>query len=160
MVDWYSGVPIIRRESPGPRATALRTPCATRRPPGYVPYVVDNLWEWVRPGAFPNRRHAAFASPSADLIEVAGDPHRVELRGHCKVAQIPQRDARFHPDCKELPRLLLRLLGQEWVDSLARAKAVAGLLWAPCLSADEVDALFVTEPLAGLREQVRVFCPS
>lgn len=38
-------------------------PHATVRPPGNIPYVVVNLWEWKRPLAFPNRRFSAFDSP-------------------------------------------------------------------------------------------------
>jgi hypothetical protein len=41
----------------------------TRRPPGNVPYVVDNLWEWVREKdypEYPNRRQSKFASPTPE----------------------------------------------------------------------------------------------
>ena len=39
----------------------------TSRPPGNVPYYVDNIWEWLRPEGAPSRRKAAFASPTPEL---------------------------------------------------------------------------------------------
>lgn len=145
---------LIRKTSVGPRTFDVRGPVATRRPPGWVPYVVDNLWEWARPEGFPNRRHAAFASPHEELIEVEGEAFLVKIEGWSRLAQIPQRDARFHPDCRGLPRTLRRLLGQAWFDLPARQKAPISLLWAPCLGAEEVESLFALEPLASLREEI------
>lgn len=39
----------------------------TRRTPGNVPYLVDNLWEYLRSENFPSRRHAVYASPTPEL---------------------------------------------------------------------------------------------
>jgi hypothetical protein len=40
---------------------------ATRRVPSNVPFVVDNLWEYLRPEHLPSRRHAIYASPTPEL---------------------------------------------------------------------------------------------
>jgi len=39
----------------------------TIRIPSSVPYVVDNLWEWLRPVGMPSLRHAVYASPAPEL---------------------------------------------------------------------------------------------
>ena len=40
---------------------------STIRVPSNVPYVVDNLWESLRPKNMPSRRHAIYASPTPEL---------------------------------------------------------------------------------------------
>jgi hypothetical protein len=50
-------------------------------------------------------------------------------------------DAKFHPDCKKLPKTLLKLLGQQWVDSDVEEKQLAGKLFLPCLSSKDVDRI-------------------
>src|SRR5215468_6363143 len=74
------------------------------RPPLKVPYVVDNLWEWVRPECYPSRRFSAFASPQPDLAKEQGAKeggvYRVEFRGHRRICQLKgYRNAKDHPDC-------------------------------------------------------------
>ena len=131
----------------------------TRRAPGNVPYVVDNLWEWRRPDEFPCRRHCVCVSPRPELARRAGGAvdgrvFRVKLGSSAKIAQIPQCDAREHPDVKTLPRLLLRLLGQQWLDQPATGKSDVALLWSPCLAADEVEWLFSRRCLADSRDEI------
>jgi len=103
----------------------------TRRPPGNVPYVVDNLWEWVRPETYPDRRKSKFASPKAeqalrsagllaDCLESTGVSEeeiassglpdeclkhvfRVEFVRDPVIAQLlGVEDARYHPDCQRV----------------------------------------------------------
>lgn len=86
-----------------------------------------------------------------------GKVFRVQTLGKCIVAQIPQADARDHPDCKgesSLAKLLLRLLGSAWVDGGLLTKQDAGRLWIPCLAADEVEGLFSSGRLAEVKTQV------
>lgn len=147
---------IIRVETPNATTLHPRERMNTRRIPGYVPFVVDNLWAWTLPDGFPDRRHSTFASPRAELIEVSGTPYLVHIAGnlnHC-IAQIEENDARFHPDCKALPKLLFKLLGTDWVNSDKAAKVPAGQLWMPCLSKDEVEAVFRESALAPHRDEV------
>ena len=136
-------------------------PRPTRRAPGNVPYIVDNLWEWRRPHHMPSRRHCVCVSPHPELAAQAGGTlsgrvFRVEVSG-ARMAQIPQCDAREHPDAvgeQSLPRFVLRLLGQAWLDGPAKIKMPEALLWTPCLAQAEVEAVFTSERLASVRDNV------
>ncbi len=122
-------------------------PMSTRRVPSNIPYLVDNMWEWLRPDHMPSRRTAVFASPQRELaLQYANESTalcKVQLPRSARVAQVVDYpDARFHPDVKRLPRIMLGTLEQKWVDS-AMTKKGSGLGWLymPVLSKDEVDAL-------------------
>jgi hypothetical protein len=132
---------------------------STMRPPGNVPYVVDNLWEWKRPEGYPCRRFALFASPTPELaLESARHKGRVfgvEPRGNVLLAQIEERDAKWHADCRNLKNMLRsRLMKAGWMDLSLGGKWGIAPLWAPCLSRGEVDLLFRLEPLRDLREEI------
>ena len=133
----------------------------TRRIPGNVPYVVDNLWEWVRPPHFPSRRHCVCASPKETLAQEfggssAGTVFQVQKIVGGKIAQIKQQDAKLHDDARTLHKTLLKLLNSDWLvnAALAEKEAIAPL-WMPCLSRDEVESLFITIPrLAEIKEDL------
>jgi hypothetical protein len=131
------------------------------RPPLKVPYVVDNLWEWVRPEKFPCRRFAAFASPQIQLAREQGAKeakvYRVEFRGNYTIAQLKgYRNAKHHPDCISLPIFLFEKLGDGWLRSSLESKNEIGRLWIPTLSKAEVESLFREVPALGaLRESLR-----
>lgn len=130
----------------------------TMRPPGHVPYVVDNLWEWKRPNEYPNRRFSVFASPQQELARESGQSggtvYRIKLNGKYKLCQLKgYKDSKYHPECSNLKKLLLSMLGQDWIDdkfsnsewtpgNLLIPKEKAGRLWIPCLTKNEVDRLF------------------
>ena len=135
----------------------------TRRPPSNVPYVVDNLWEWTRPEAYPDRRRSKFASPdyeqalrSRDLpTSQVQSVFRLEFVGKPVVAQLSARneegeligDAKNHPDCKKLRKLLIDKLdgGKNrffWPSQAMAEKHPASQLFQPCLTAEEVGRLF------------------
>ena len=108
---------------------------STMRAPGNVPYVVDNLWEWRRPPGYPDRRHSLFASPllprrsrESGQAQWIGRLFLVQTVEQCVLAQISQWDAREHPDCKNLRKLLLDLLGQPWVGQWIAGQAGRGSL--------------------------------
>ena len=132
----------------------------SRRPPGNVLYVVDNLWEWKRPEGFPNRRHSLFASPKPELARKYaqdgdnGVIYAVEPLGECLLAQIKEEDARCHEDVRKLPKTLIRLLGEGWTDKPVEEKGPVAVLWTPCLLKEEVDGLFRKSPLALIREEI------
>ena len=93
---------------------------STTRPPGNVPYLVDNLWEWKRPDEFPNRRHSVYASPSQESARSSGPNNGtvycVEFVGNYKICQLKElADSKFHHECKSLPKILIDSLGQKWV---------------------------------------------
>jgi len=64
----------------------------TMRPPGNIPYIVDNLWEWQRPDEYPNRRFSAYGSPNQSLALKSGPKNGtaffVEFLGEHKIAQL------------------------------------------------------------------------
>lgn len=130
----------------------------TSRPPGNVPYVVDNLWEWKRPEGYPNRRHSVCANPSQELAKESaqnkGQLYRVEPKGHVLLVQIEVKDAKFHKECKNLKKNLLELLGKDWVGKSIVEKNPIAALWAPCLSEKDVRGLFSKEPLAAIRDEI------
>jgi hypothetical protein len=128
-------------------------PRPTQRLPGNVPYLVDNLWEWSRPPEMPSRRHSVYASPTPELARAnggaaGGQVFQVELRD-AQIVQLPCKDARDHPDLKVLSRLLPRLLPAGWADRPAEQKLPEALLWAPCLSAAEVEQIFQRSDFLG-----------
>jgi len=121
-------------------------PYDTRRMPGNVPYLVDNLWAWTRPDGYPDRRASAYASPSADqAIESAGGDdvvaYRVVFDGEHNLAQLgdprdkgfDRSDARYHPDCRALKKLVRRVLDNggercSWATKPVEQKQIAAQL--------------------------------
>jgi hypothetical protein len=132
----------------------------SRRPPSNVPYVVDNLWEWTRPEAYPDRRCSKFASPNYQQAlrsrglstDQTQSVFRLEFEGTPTVAQLSAkdeegrllRDAKKHPDCKKLRKVLFEKLGgkYDWSSKEMGEKHPASQLFQPCLTAEEVEYLF------------------
>ncbi|HET7569287.1 MAG TPA: hypothetical protein VFK96_01710 [Gammaproteobacteria bacterium] len=138
----------------------VQYPHQTLRHPANVPYVVDNLWEWVRPEEYPDRRRSAFASPSRELAieSVHGDAiaFEVEFLGAHTIAQLTDYDdAKYHPECRSLKKLLMKLLGAQWLSLPLSEKSEAGRLFLPCLGKDDVEGLFQTAALYPFRDEVR-----
>jgi len=135
----------------------------TRRAPGNVPYVVDNLWEWSRPEGFPSRRHCVCASPRAQLAQQLGGTgggrvFTIENLVGAKVAQIPQQDARYHPDATSLHKTLVKLLDPAWIggNEYVGEKLAIAPLWMPCLPRDKAEALFKDhQRLADIEQDLR-----
>jgi hypothetical protein len=131
----------------------------TMRPPGNVPYVVDNLWEWKRPPKYPNRRFSVFASPKPDLAQELGPEggrvYRVSFNGRYTLCQLKgYKDSKDHPDCRKLRKVLFEKLGN-WLDSDLVSKKEVGALWIPCLTQGEVKRLFGTvEMLKKIRDDI------
>lgn len=162
-------LPVYRAVPPEKFSEQLIPYRKTRRPPGNVPYLVDNLWEWVRPEEYPNRRSAAFASPTPELAcKAAGlgtRAYRVEFAGRYRLCQVRgYEDSKDHPEVKTLRRLLLQKFGKEWPGESLRHKvdpdgsgyAGVGRLFIPCLSKDEVEQIFRENTLLGsIRDEIR-----
>lgn len=107
----FLSVPVVRSVSPSTVGKVLRTPKGSRVPSN-VPPLVDNLWEWARPQAFPSRRSSAFGSPTAAQALSSGPPLGVAclvwLRPQFKLAQLRHcSDARNHPDVAALLKLFI-----------------------------------------------------
>lgn len=129
----------------------------TQRPPSNVPYFVDNIWEWLRPPDMPSRRLSAFATPSAPLAAAAiGRNNDHVYTVHLMDGQAPLQivngenptDAKYHADIRRLQRLIVReCLGEGWANLPPPDKGLAAMLFAPCLSQQEVAEIIETVEL-------------
>ena len=134
---------------------------ATWRPPGHVPYVVDNLWEWVRPEECPTRRTAAFASPSSAEAKADGRifVYRLSLPAGSTVAQLNGLvDSKLHTEVDRLRDLIKKALDPAWFSKELTNKGSEASLFRPCLHAKEVDSIVSGSKILsgiGLREQIR-----
>lgn len=122
----------------------------TRRTPSNVPYLVDNIWEWLRPSHAPSRRHAAYASPTPELAlanasAVGPDP---SLYVVCEISvigaglilahlQVP--DARVHADISRIVRLVANAQGPNFADMPIGLKALHAPLYMPAVAEAELD---------------------
>lgn len=146
-MDLFRAIPSSQIEKAG---KGLRRQ-STVRIPSNVPYVVDNLWEWLRPESMPSRRHAIYASPTAELaLANASAPlgdgeHYIACRvvvdpGHIRIAQLSVRDAREHPDIRAVARWVSGQ-GQAFVALDTAQKQMMAPLFMPGLGRDELDDL-------------------
>jgi len=125
-----------------------------------VPNVVDNLWEWLRPAEFPNRRSSVFAAPTEELARREGPENgvvcRVDLPGDYNMCQLRgYSNSKKHPDCVALPILMYDRLGDDWINEALPRKLQAGQLWLPCVTKEEVECLFSeVEVLRNLRGEI------
>ena len=120
------------------------------RLPGNVPYVVDNLWELMRPADKPSRRHAVFACPAPELTfgnAAAGGLSPDEYLA-CELIfkgpkptpfQLSKLDARHHNDVYQLPKLVNKKLGS-WSDRSPESKLAFASLFLPGTTSDELAA--------------------
>jgi hypothetical protein len=87
------------------------------RPPLNVPYVVDNLWEWLRPPEFESRRRSVFAYPMTMMAQASssGRLETIEVRSNAKVIGLRgPRGAADHADVVILRDYLHRQFGLGW----------------------------------------------
>jgi len=129
----------------------LIKPHSTMRPPGNIPYIVDNLWEWVRPSEYANRRMSAFASPTPELAAAACDSdylvYKVEFPENssfkiCHLIRPDQnQDSKFHGECKSLKKKIIKHLDSIWFDNDLGEKRKIACLWMPCLKKEETETI-------------------
>jgi len=129
----------------------------TVRLPLNVPYIVDNLWEHLRPGSAPCRRQAVYASPVAALAaryvtaEAKGRGtavYELLISGPAKIAQLQVEDAKLHGDIAAV-RKLLQALSVVVLEASWEARQSMAPLFMPV--ADKADMLrtIATSPLAA-----------
>lgn len=135
------------------RGTAKFTPetfaaATTPRAPGNVPFLVDNVWEWLRPASFPSRRFSAFAAPSVDGAATSAgcninQVYRVELLDGQPACQLINgerpEDARYHADIDSLKRLIIRALPREWYQRPPAERGIEAVLFLPCATREDID---------------------
>jgi hypothetical protein len=126
-------------------------PLETKRVPSNIPYIVDNIWEWLRPDDMPSRRFSAYASPKRELAEkYANDSSvicKIEFSGEYKAVQVVfHEDAKYHPDIKHINKILLQELSSDWFNSDLNNK-LCFPLYLPSLDKEEVEEILSHYPL-------------
>lgn len=125
----------------------------TRRTPSNVPYLVDNIWEFLRPANYPSRRFAAYASPTKELaLENASsvghnkdDYFVLEVifnQNDVKLAHIAISDARYHADISKIMRHVIFHLGKDFSNMSLNEKARHAALFIPSVSKEELENYF------------------
>jgi hypothetical protein len=123
----------------------------TRRAPSNVPFLIDNIWEFLRPNHLPSRRHAIYASPTPELALAnasSGEANAIYVacelifnldNSHhaLKVAQLNVTDARYHTDIRNLQKLVMNRLACN--DLSLEAKKMFAVLFLPCVSREELE---------------------
>lgn len=141
----------ISKENVPSNGTAYRH-VSTLRAPSNVPYLVDNLWEALRPDSMPSRRHAVYASPTAALalsnassvVGGANNAYRVfevRIEGCAKVAHLDVTDARYHDDIRQLPRAIVNTLGKEFSCLPLAERAQVAPLFMPYMTKEDLQRL-------------------
>lgn len=141
-------------------------PRTTRRIPSNVPFVVDNLWEFLRPDHLPSRRHAIYASPTPELALAGASADGPLKEGYLvceleffqerdnstrseplyRVVQLAVPDAREHPDVFLLKKLALAKLGAEFADLPLSEKLGASALFLPGTTPEDLKEAAQANP--------------
>lgn len=136
---------------------------ATRRMPSNVPYVVDNVWEWLRPEHFPSRRFAAYASPTPQLAleNASAAGNNRDLYTVCevvfnteniKLAHIVLKDAKYHDDISRIQRAIAAFLGKDFTNMSIAEKSLHAALYLPSVAKEEMQHYFDNVPNAKVLE--------
>lgn len=132
---------------------------STMRIPSNVPYVVDNLWESLRPKNMPSRRHAIYASPTPELAlqnasaQLADGDEYVACRvvvepQKIRIAQLQVTDARYHSDIRLIGKWISQH-GQELAELSLDQKQKLAPLFMPGLHRRELTELWKAHPLVA-----------
>lgn len=126
-----------------------------QRLPKNVPYFIDNLWEYARPGGMPSRRHAVYASPTPELALAGASPGRqvsnqhiacvVSFRNEPRIFRLSVADARDHPDVKKLQGLVHDRL-TNWGQRGLYSKLGLAPLFMPGTTREELSAAMKSYP--------------
>lgn len=128
----------------------------TKRIPSNVPYIIDNIWEWLRTDTLPSRRQAIYASPTPQLAlenasSVGSDTNKyivcelVVNDNNLTLAHLNIKDARYHTDISILMRQINTLLGKEFSDLSIQDKIKHAPLYLPAVGKEELDHYFTNE---------------
>lgn len=134
----------------------------TSRVPVNVPYLVDNIWEYLRPAGAPSRRQAIYASPLPELaLSSASAATReddayvvceVEIDDpQCRIAHLSVPDAKLHADIKKVMRFASGFLPGLFAGKSAQFRLACAPLFIPASPADEVGEVLARTELAELR---------
>lgn len=151
--------PIYRAEAltDSLKTGAAQEPRTTLRLPSNVPYVVDNLWEFLRPAHMPSRRYSIYASPTRALAQQNCSVrdkskefcvYRLVVEGDALLAHLRIKDARDHADIKAVQRHL-QSVAQQMADASADEKPSLSLLFLPGASRADWERARDASPLAA-----------
>ena len=129
------------------------TPQMTKRIPSNVPYIIDNIWEFLRPDNMPSRRFSAYASPTPELAlrnasSIGINPEDyivckvVFNQEKMKIAHINVEDARYHQDISTIMRHVIQSLGKEFSNMSINEKIEHSALFLPAISKEESETYF------------------
>lgn len=128
-----------------------------RRLPSNIPYFIDNLWEYARPAGMPSRRHAIYASPTAELALVNASAGMLERSGYqvCELVfhrapkqlQLNVPDARDHKDVRALKWLVSSKLPKDWPEYDLEDKRGLEPLFMPGVMKSEIKQRLNWDPL-------------
>lgn len=122
-----------------------------------VPYIIDNVWEYLRPEAMPCRRHAVYASPTPELaasyITASAKGrgtavYQLVISGTDKVAQLAVEDAKLHPDIRAIGAIV-QAGSAELMDSSWETKQAASVLFMPGASKADLRRCVEESPFAA-----------
>ena len=139
---------LLRMDSRGARLTM--------RLPVNVPFIIDNLWEHLRPDHMPCRRHAVFASPSpSQALNSASTSdkglgvgvYELVFTGPVKLAQLQVKDARFHEDLKVIVSKLPAMINEKATGPAGRQEAA--MLFLPGATKANWSELAASSPVAA-----------
>jgi len=157
----YRAVP-LRESSEQAVETLEEGGFTTRRIPKNIPYLVDNVWEFLRPRGAPSRRHAAYASPTPELAlqNASSAPGKtyevceVVLRPEAMLVVCSVSDERLHADVRQLPIELLAVLGEALSTGPVAQNLGLAPLFMPAVPAEDLRAFFGRHP--NLAERCRM----
>jgi hypothetical protein len=129
----------------------------SQRTPTNIHYVVDNIWEFLRPENYPNRRHCAYASPTKELalgnassVGYNKDDYfvcEVVFNGNFKFGHLNLTDARNHTDNFLLKKHVLQFLGKDFSNLPLFEKSKYNSLFLPVVLKDELVDFFNSNEL-------------
>jgi hypothetical protein len=117
--------------------------------PSNVPYVVDNVWEHLRPSHMPCRRYAVYASSKPELALQCAAPyerrHRytaypIRIAGAYKIAQLNVKDARDHEDIRHLQKLI-KQHQPAWATLSWESRQQLAMLFSPGATKEDLNRL-------------------
>jgi len=132
---------------------------STMRIPNNVPYVVDNLWESLRPKNMPSRRYAIYASSTPELAlqnasaPLPEDDEYVACKvvvdaQNIRIAQLQVTDARYHTDIRLISKWISRH-GKELAELSLDNKQKIAPLFMPGLHRREMKELWNAHSLVA-----------
>ena len=128
------------------------------RYPSNIPYVVDNVLEWLRPLNMPCRRNAIYASPSVELaLKNASAPlmngdtyeaYSLKFHGDGYIkAQLKVKDARYHSDIKLIQRIAIDFFSSAVQEENSVNKIKFGMIFMPGSSKNELESAYKNFPI-------------